>query len=75
MILQEISHMTQSLPNQTGCVNVNNLVQFFRAVLDRRDSLEEEKENSVFDTLGASSVPGLPGIRTRRHGDHRLRAD
>ena len=47
-----------------------NLVQFFRAVLDRRDSLEEEKEDSVLDTLGASSVPGLPRIRTRRLGDH-----
>ena len=52
-----------------------NLVQCFRAVLDRRDGLEEEKEDSVFDTLEASSVPGLPGIRTRRPGDHRLRAD
>ena len=49
------------------------LVQFFRAVLDRRDSLE--KDDSVFDTLGASSVLGLPGTRTRQPRDHRLRAD
>ena len=58
---------------KSGFGNLNedmNLVQFFRAVLDRRDSLEEEKEDSVFDTLGASSVPGLPGIRTCRLGDH-----
>jgi hypothetical protein len=47
-----------------------NLVQFFRAVVDRRDSLEEGKQDSVLDTLGASSVPGLPRIRTRRLGDH-----
>ena len=50
-----------------------NLLQFFRAVLDRRDSLEND--DSVFDTLGASSVLGLPGTRTRRPGDHRLQAD
>ena len=50
-----------------------NLLQFFRAVLDRRDSLEND--DSVFDTLGASSVLRLPGTRTRRPGDHRLRAD
>ena len=43
----------------------NNLVDFLKAVLDRRDFLEEQ-ENCVSDTLGASSVPGLPGIRKRR---------
>ena len=52
----------------------NNLVNFFKAVLDRRDFLEEQ-ENCVSDTLGASSVLGLPGIRTRRPGDPDFRAD
>ena len=52
-----------------------NLVTFFKAVLDRRDLLEEEEQFSVLDTLGASSVPGIPGIRTRRPGDHDFRAD
>ena len=48
----------------------NNLVNFFKAVLDRRDLLEEEEmSRSVSDTLGASSVPGSPGIRTRRLGE------
>ena len=46
----------------------DNLVSFFKAVLDRRDYLEEE-ETSVNDTLGASSVLGLTGIRTRQPGD------
>ena len=45
------------------------LVSFFKAVLDRRDFLEEEEQFCVSDTLGASSVLGLPGIRTRRPGD------
>ena len=52
----------------------DNLVKFFKAVLERRDWLEEQ-ENCVSDTLGASSVPGLPGIRTRRPGDCILSAD
>ena len=52
----------------------NNLVEFFKAVLDRRDGLEEEK-SGVTDTLGASSVFGSPGIRTRRQGDFILSAD
>ena len=52
----------------------DNLVSFFRAVLNRRDITEEE-EFSVHDTLGASSVPGLPGIRTRRLEDLFSRAD
>ena len=52
----------------------NNLVKFFKAVLERRDWLKGE-ENCVSDTLGASSVPGLPGIRTRRPGDRILSAD
>ena len=52
-----------------------NLVTFFKAVLDRRDLLEEEEQFGVLDTLGASSVPGLPGIRTRRPGDRNFRAD
>ena len=47
-----------------------NLVTFFKAMLDRRDMLEEEEQFGVLDTLGASSIPGLPGIRTRRPGDH-----
>ena len=39
-----------------------NLVNFFKAVLERRDHKEEEERStSVSDTLGASSVPGLPG--------------
>ena len=53
----------------------SNLVSFFKAVLDRRDFLEEEEQFCVSDTLGASSVPGLPGIRTRRPGDPDFRAD
>ena len=49
----------------------SNLVSFFRAVLDRRDHLEEEERfgediQGVNDTLGASSTLGIPGIRTRR---------
>ena len=52
-----------------------NLVNFFKAVLDRRDLIEEEERSrSVSDTLGASSVSGLPGIRTRRLGDFILSA-
>ena len=46
----------------------NNLVSFFRAVLDRRDTTEEE-DLIVQDTLGACSVLGLPGIQTRRLED------
>ena len=52
----------------------DNLVSFFTAVLDRRDYLEEE-ESSVYDTLGASSVSGYTGIRTRRLGDSNSWAD
>ena len=38
----------------------NNLVQYFQAVLDRRDSLEEEdrRQQSSTAAVGASSVPG-----------------
>ena len=52
----------------------SNLVSFFRSVLDRRDCTEEE-DFSVHDTLGASSVLGLPGIRTRRLEDLCSQAD
>ena len=48
---------------------------FFKAVLDGRYILEEEEQFGVLDTLGASSVPGLPGIRTRRPGDINFQAD
>ena len=48
---------------------------FFKAVLDRRDYLEEEEQFGVLDTLGASSVPGLPGIWTRGPGDLNFQAD
>ena len=58
----------------------HNLVNFFLAVLDRRDQFEEEERrcedtHSVKDTLGASSILGLPGIRTRRRDDSILFAD
>ena len=53
----------------------SNLVTFFKAVLDRRDYLEEEEQFGVLDTLGASSVPGLPGIWTRGPGDLNFQAD
>ena len=54
----------------------DNLVNFFKAVLDRRDILEEEERStSVSDTLGASSAPGSPGIRTRQLGDFIHSAD
>ena len=58
----------------------DNLVNFFLAVLDRRDQFEEEERrcedtHSVKDTLGASSILGLPGIRTRRRDDSILFAD
>jgi hypothetical protein len=58
----------------------NNLVNFFLAVLDRRDQFEEEGRrcedtHSVKDTLGASSILGLPGIRTRRREELILFAD
>ena len=48
----------------------NNLVEFFKAVLDRRDTLEDEERlcediPGVKDTLGASSTLGSPRIRTR----------
>ena len=52
----------------------DNLVSFFKAVLDRRDHMEEE-EMSVHDTLGASFVLGLPGTRTRRPEDFCSRTD
>jgi hypothetical protein len=49
----------------------DNLVQFFKAVLDRRDTMDGEERlredrQGVKDTLGASSTLGIPGIRTRR---------
>ena len=58
----------------------DNLVSFFRAVLDRRDHLDEEEQrvedtHSVNDTLGASSVLDLSGIRTRQTEDSHLLAD
>ena len=48
----------------------DNLGNFFQAVLERRDNLEEgerlcEELQGVNDTLGASSTLGIPGIRTR----------
>ena len=48
----------------------NNLVEFFKAVLDRRDTLDEEERlcediPGVKDTLGASSTLGTPRIRTQ----------
>ena len=52
----------------------DNLVEFFKAVLDRRDWLEEQG-SGVNDTLGASFVSGLPEIQTRRPGDLILPAD
>jgi hypothetical protein len=55
----------------------DNLVSFFRTVLDRRDHLDEgeqwvEVNHSVKDTVGASSVLDLSGIRTRRTEDSHL---
>ena len=46
----------------------NNLVEFFKAVLDRRDTLDEEERlcddiPGVKDTSGASSTLGIPGWR------------
>ena len=52
----------------------DNLVNFFLAVLDRRDQFEEE-DRRCEDTLGASSILGLPGIRTRRQEESILFAD